>query len=116
MVDSSRVREVFSAVRMIAELVPTPLPLQLNLPPPIRESLGLADDGGSDGLGGLAGADEVGGCWCPYTICAAVARQRGLMCASSGEPDTHNAGLLLLRAAADGVLGLCFAPPRTPPA
>ena len=62
--------------------------------------------------GGLTSADEVGGCWSPYTICAAVARQRGLMCASSGEPDTHNAGLLLLRAAADGVLGLCFAPPR----
>ena len=108
-------REVFSAVRMIAELVPTPLPVQLNLPPPVRESFGtVGGDGLGDGLGGgLTSADEVGGCWSPYTICAAVARQRGLMCASSGEPDTHNAGLLLLRAAADGVLGLCFAPPRT---
>ena len=109
MVDSSKVREVFSAVRMIAELAPVPLPEIFNLPPPLPEDCDVPPD---QTACDLAGPGVEPALWTPYGIVCAIARQRGLFCQRSGEPDTHAAGLILLRATADGLLGLCFAPPK----
>ena len=49
--------------------------------------------------------------WSPYTICAALAHQRGMLMARTGLPDVHSAGLAILRDCADGVLSFYLCPP-----
>ena len=49
--------------------------------------------------------------WTPFNICAGVALQRTFVVECSSEPDTHQAGLLILRDAIDGVIPLNFLPP-----
>ena len=49
--------------------------------------------------------------WSPYTICAALAHQRGMLMARTGLPDVHSAGLAILRDCADGLLSFHLCPP-----
>ena len=46
--------------------------------------------------------------WTPGLLCEALAIKRGLLLARTGAPDTHAAGLRIIRDVADGVLPLAF--------
>ena len=48
--------------------------------------------------------------WSPHTIASCIAAQRSL-CLRGGGADVHSAGLAVVKDAADGLLGLAFAPP-----
>ena len=57
---------------------------------------------------------QTGHVWSPQLICEGIANQRSLVLARSGLPDTHSAGLAVVKDAVDGVLRLSFDPPPLP--
>lgn len=83
----AQVREVFSAVRLLAERLP------------LEALYGLALD-----------IDDYGEEWTPYALCGAFADKR-CYTVEGGGPDFHRAGLELLRDTVDGHVLLAFLPP-----
>jgi len=51
--------------------------------------------------------------WSPFSICEAYAFQRGYLTAKIGAPDTHRAGLEILRDCLDGKIVISWPPPKT---
>eukprot|EP00471_Norrisiella_sphaerica_P011802 CAMPEP_0184497410 /NCGR_PEP_ID=MMETSP0113_2-20130426/36460_1 /TAXON_ID=91329 /ORGANISM="Norrisiella sphaerica, Strain BC52" /LENGTH=609 /DNA_ID=CAMNT_0026884503 /DNA_START=43 /DNA_END=1872 /DNA_ORIENTATION=- len=49
--------------------------------------------------------------WTPQMICEAYAEKKGYLLGRGGAPDTHRAGLEIVRDCVDGALLLAFAPP-----
>eukprot|EP00466_Bigelowiella_natans_P010896 jgi/Bigna1/76341/fgenesh1_pg.40_\ len=93
----AQIRETFSAVRFLAERLPVPAMYSLRKPD------WYEDAGGGGGGGGESK-------WSPQMICEAFAEKRGYV-VRGGTPDTHRAGLEIIRDCVDGALLLQFDPP-----
>eukprot|EP00762_Andalucia_godoyi_P002576 ANDGO_03390.mRNA.1 GTPase LSG1-2 len=92
----AQVREPYSAIRTLAEHVPTPLEEHFQLKFPSEELYGQVSD--------------VPGAWSPFGICVAYAVKKGYM-NKGGAPNVHRAAYEILRDCVDGVIDFSFEPP-----
>ena len=82
-----QVREAYSAIRLLAQH--TPLEKYYNIKLDI---------------------DDYGEHWSPYAICGCLADKKGYSTSRGGPPDTHRAGLEILRDTVDGYVLFQFSP------
>ena len=82
------VREPFSAVRLLAEVITVPTLLRS-----YNISMDVAQE-----------ASEAGGEISPHGICCALAERRGFQISRNGAPDAHRAGLAILQDVVDGAI------------
>ena len=88
----SQVQQPFEAIRYVAERLD--LAKQLKLTHPDQKE------------------DKENFQWSPWTICEALALQKGYLTAKSGRPDVHRAANLLLRIICEGKIVLSLLPPN----
>ncbi|KAI8902347.1 P-loop containing nucleoside triphosphate hydrolase protein [Globomyces pollinis-pini] len=86
----AQVQEPYSAIRFVAERCDIPTTLKLTHPD----------------------QDEHDFHWSPWTICEAIAFQKGFLSAKSGRPDVHRAANNLLRMIVEGQIVLSLKPPN----
>lgn len=82
-----QVREAYSAIRLLTEYVPTEKYYNIKLD-----------------------VDDYGEEWSPYAICGCLADKKGYSTSRGGPPDTHRAGLEILRDTVDGYVLFQFSP------
>jgi ribosome biogenesis GTPase A len=88
----SQVREPYTSVRLIGEMLPIEALYGLNP----KDKLDPASPG-----------------WTAWDLCEAFAIKSGIFYAKTGRPDAHAAGRRILQDAVDGVLPLFFGPPAS---
>jgi ribosome biogenesis GTPase A len=100
-----QIRETLSAIRIVGQYVNLPLQLDLKHPDGANNKR-KKKPGKFDSIEEFD-ADPV---WTPWDICDAYAEKRGYFVKHSGRPDTHRAGLELLRDCLDGVVPFWVVP------